>query len=152
MTMVTLMVMNGEGGFGTCMADITVIDGELPVLNNCPEETIILELDAEGQQPNAFIFPTAIDNCDGVLPVVCSHEPDDDFPSGSTVVECTAIDDSDKIGLCEFIVSVLRANGGLCTVAGPINAGTTAANAIVPLIPLLAVGLRAMLRRRRKKG
>ncbi|MCH8028828.1 MAG: putative metal-binding motif-containing protein [Candidatus Dadabacteria bacterium] len=47
-----------------------------------------------------------------------------------------------------FSICVAKDGGGGCAIASTASAGTTAANALVVLIPLLAVGLRTLIRRR----
>ncbi|MCH8028826.1 MAG: hypothetical protein IH874_02710 [Candidatus Dadabacteria bacterium] len=63
--------------------------------------------------------------------------------------ECTVDADCAEGEVCEAGACVeVDGGGGGCAIASTASAGTTAANALVVLIPLLVVGLRSMLRRR----
>ena len=56
---------------------------------------------------NVVINPSASDNVDGDVFIVCSHTKNDTFSYGNTTVTCNATDSSANTENCAFIVSVL---------------------------------------------
>ena len=56
---------------------------------------------------NVVIDPSASDNVDGDVSIVCSHTKNDTFSYGNTTVTCNATDSSANTENCTFIVSVI---------------------------------------------
>lgn len=53
-----------------------------------------------------FYLPTATDNIDGDVDVVCDYDSGDLFPLGQTEVNCTATDDSNNESYMSFTITV----------------------------------------------
>ena len=53
------------------------------------------------------INPSASDNVDEEVSIVCSHTTHDNFTYGNTSVYCNATDNSENTEQCTFIVSVI---------------------------------------------
>ncbi len=71
-----------------------------------------------------FTAPTATDNVDGPVPVVCTPASGSVFPPGLTVVTCTATDAAKNVGTSTFNVIVSR-RAPTVSVDGASGGGTT---------------------------
>ena len=56
---------------------------------------------------NVTIDPSASDNVDLMVSIVCSHTSNDTFDYGGTIVDCNATDDSGNVDNCTFTVWVI---------------------------------------------
>jgi hypothetical protein len=100
-----------SGNVQTCSFVVTVREGDTtPPVVTCGPQVI-----AECQGPNGtvvtFQAPTALDNCDGVLPVSCTPASGSTFLLGETTVTCEAFDNKQNRGFCTFIVRVVDTVG-----------------------------------------
>jgi hypothetical protein len=66
----------------------------------------------------AAFNPTATDDVDGNVPVICAPSSGNNFPLGTTIVTCTASDNGGNIATGNFTVSVIYAWSGFLQ---PIN-------------------------------
>ncbi len=84
----------------------TRIDNTAPVLADCPDD---FSVTADPEECSAVVIytpPTAIDACDGSVPVNCVLPSGSVFPAGDSLVTCTAVDACGNIAQCSFTVSV----------------------------------------------
>ncbi len=106
MTLVTWTVTDTSGNQSTATQTVTVNDTEPPKIN-CPAN-IVAEFGAGGcSVASAFGCPTAVDNCDGFVPVVCNPPATALLPLGTNVVTCTSTDSAGNTSTCVFTVTVL---------------------------------------------
>jgi len=91
----------------TCTFTVTVMRDTVPPVINCPPNTNITACLATGVVVN-YPTPTATDNADPNVTVVCSPASGSVFPVGSTTVTCTATDDCTNKTICTFTVTVAR--------------------------------------------
>jgi hypothetical protein len=111
---------------------ITVVDVTPPVLTDCPDPIVVCEGTPVCPEP-----PTASDECDPDVPVVCTRSDDpqagmcDPYPFGTTTITCVALDDCGNRDDCSFTVTVNR--NPECNIfegdgfGAPICAGSTVA-------------------------
>ncbi len=100
---ITLTVQDTVGE--TCTQQSPVrFDGTAPAYAGCTDQSFTT--DAGAPLPAAdVVLPTATDNCDGPMPVVCDLP--DELPVGTTTVTCTAgADDCGNQDDCSFLVTV----------------------------------------------
>ena len=92
---------------------IEVEDTTAPVIDACPDD-IMVNADAGGCDAVVnYTDPGATDNCDGAPVVTCVPASGFAFPTGTTEVICTAVDDcanSDAGSVCTFDVIVAGVN------------------------------------------
>ncbi len=105
-TTVTYVATDGAGNATSCSFDVTVQDGEAPLLGGCPSD-ITVGNDAGACSAVVTWTPPAVsDNCPGVL-LSSDHSPGDVFavaPAAS--VTYLAVDLSGNIATCTFTVTV----------------------------------------------
>lgn len=107
------------------MAYFAVPDTIAPVITGVPAD-ITVEASGPGGRVVTFTTPTATDNIDGSVAVVCSPESGTLFPIGTTVVSCTATDAAGNTATATFNVTVTDPQTpGVMHGAGrvPINGG-----------------------------
>jgi hypothetical protein len=102
---VTCVASDCGGNTNTCSFTVTVLDREPPVIL-CPINQTLVCNTTNGAQ--AFFAPTATDNCDGVVPVVCTPSSGSFFPLGTNTVACVATDTSGNTNTCVFSVTVME--------------------------------------------
>ena len=73
---------------------------------NCSDITSPTDLGVSTSS-NIVVDPSASDNVDGDVSIICSHTTDDTFSYGHTTVTCNATDSSANTENCAFIVSVI---------------------------------------------
>ena len=95
-----------NGNTSTCSFIVTIEDGEAPMISDCPSDILNMPNDAGtcGAVVN-YDTPTATDDC-GTATVICSTASGEIFPVGTTIVTCTASDDSGNTATCTFNVVV----------------------------------------------
>lgn len=95
---------DGSGNVSSCSFEVTIIDTTPPDVL-CPGD---IEVDAQSPSGAGVTFEsTALDVCDGVLPVSCAPlQSGDIFPVGLTTVTCSSMDASSNQGTCSFTVKV----------------------------------------------
>jgi probable HAF family extracellular repeat protein len=93
------------------VATLTVIDSAAPVISGCPID--ITNATDLGLCSGAVTWtdPTAVDACDGVVPVSCVPTNGARFSKGLTVVTCSAHDGSGNTNTCSFTVAVVDNQG-----------------------------------------
>ena len=107
MTTVGYLGFDAQGNQATCNFTVTVRDTTPPSLF-CPSTVLAFatESDQCGTIVNSFNLPLAFDNCSDNVGVICTNNPGDFFEVGTTLVTCTAIDDSGNESTCDFSVIV----------------------------------------------
>jgi hypothetical protein len=105
-TPVIYAAQDASGNWGVCTFDVTIVDNQNPVINNCPGNIVMPT--APGLCGNFvnWVAPTAVDNCPGVV-LASTHVPGQFFNKGNTLVSYTATDASGNIALCIFTVTVV---------------------------------------------
>jgi hypothetical protein len=113
-----------------CAFTVTVADNQAPVLSGCTNVTANTASNACSAVVN-YSVPTALDNCDGARPVMCTPPSGTAFPKGVTTVTCTVSDlntPTANTGICNFTVTVT--DNVLPVLTGCTNVtATTALNA-----------------------
>ena len=82
-------------------------------MSKCPDNVLLNKTSLplwSTRLPNTFVFswdlPTAVDNADPNIEVVCKPEPGTEFTVGVTVVQCNVTDESGNQDKCSFNVTV----------------------------------------------
>jgi hypothetical protein len=83
---------------------ITVVDVVAPMIT-CPPDQVIEVMGGPGAI--VTVRPVASDDCDPAPRVVCVPSLDQPFPTGTTLVTCTATDKAGNSAQCSFTVNVL---------------------------------------------
>ncbi|HPI06151.1 MAG TPA: HYR domain-containing protein [Saprospiraceae bacterium] len=106
-SLVTYVVVDDFGNTGSCSFNITVIDNNAPVFDGCPAD---LTLDTEPDTCGAFptwTAPVATDDCDlDGVDIFSDIEPGTFFPTGTTTVTYSAVDNAGNVTTCSFNVTV----------------------------------------------
>lgn len=102
--LVTLTVIDNQGGSNSCTANIIVVDTTPPTIN-CPAN--IVTNAPPGQSSLAINYPAPLvtDNCLGVT-TNTTPPSGSVFSLGTTTVNCTAVDSSGNSNTCSFTVTV----------------------------------------------
>lgn len=108
----TLVTCSATNSFGTSTATIYVVVADFtnPIVT-VPDDIV-------STSPVVTFEVSAVDNIDGVIPVVCSSSSGSTFPAGVTQVFCTATDSSSNTGFASFFV---RLSGGEPVVTVPAD-------------------------------
>ena len=101
-TVVTYTALDPAGNTSTCTFNVTVKDTTAPVIAGCPEDISVTVAGCESTV--SWIPPVAGDNCR--VSMQSTHEPNDVFALGTTVVTYTASDDAGHTSTCSFNVTV----------------------------------------------
>jgi hypothetical protein len=103
-TIVTCRAVDGCDKVSTCTFTVTVrVDQEPPRLD-CPTNIVAWTCNPDGTIVDYTV--TATDDCDTNVTIVCVPPSGSNFPIGTTVVMCRALDDCNHVSFCEFTVSV----------------------------------------------
>ncbi|MAW77717.1 MAG: hypothetical protein CMJ95_10100 [Planctomycetes bacterium] len=105
-TNVTLSVDDGNGNVLDFAFNVEVLDSEAPSIARMPED---ISVTAEPGLCTANVdweLPDASDNCEAAT-LVANHQPQTDYPVGTTVVTYTATDIYGNIALESFSVTVV---------------------------------------------
>lgn len=102
---VCLTITGADGCQDTYCQTVTVTAETTPPLISCPGNISVSVPACDRGDFVNFALPTATDNCDSVM-VVCSHQPGDFFPCGTTTVTCTATDMMGNSSTCSFNITV----------------------------------------------
>ncbi|MDQ2966500.1 MAG: HYR domain-containing protein, partial [Chloroflexota bacterium] len=97
--------LSGNVATDSFMLYLTLVDSTPPVLSDVPADMVVDTTDPWGTTVT-WPLPTAIDNIDGSLPVICAPASGSFFYGGSTVVTCTATDTRGNAGTASFTVTV----------------------------------------------
>lgn len=84
------------------------VDVVPPVITNGPVYITAVATSADGAYVD-YTPPTAIDDRDGEIAVVCNPPPGSLFPIGNTLVTCTATDSATNTSVYKFYVTVFSA-------------------------------------------
>jgi len=101
-TTVTYTVTDAIGNTTTCSFDVTVNDTENPTIT-CPAD---IEASTDCDSAVVSWAVTSSDNCPGEM-VVCTSNPGDTYPLGTTTVMCTVTDAAGNTATCDFNITVI---------------------------------------------
>jgi hypothetical protein len=98
-----------SGNESKCSFTVTVkIKDMVPPTIRCPADIVDAWAGCKDKcVPIHYVEPTATDNCDKNPKVKCDYPSGYCFPVGTTVVTCTATDQSDNQSKCSFKLTVL---------------------------------------------
>ncbi|MGK0189391.1 MAG: hypothetical protein ACI9R3_005208 [Verrucomicrobiales bacterium] len=133
-TVVIYTARDAAGNEITATFNITVTDGEPPVIASVPLDIVVLTDAGKATAVVNWTAPTATDNV-GVTSLSSTHAPGAVFPVGATEVTYTAIDAAGNEALASFTVTVadgekpviagMPAEVSLVTIAGQTSAVAT---------------------------
>ncbi len=103
-TLVECVATDLDGATSQCSFTVTVLDNQLPTII-CPAHVSIQVQDCSNSAVVAFPAPVVTDNCP-MVQYTCSHQTNDIFNCGNTVVTCTATDMAGNTATCNFEVAV----------------------------------------------
>jgi HYR domain-containing protein len=103
-TTVSCTATDASGKTASCAFTVTVNDTQPPTIT-CPLNIAVSNTAGQCNATVNYAAPSASDNC-GVPSVVCSPPSGSTFAVGTTTVNCTAIDASDRSASCSFTVTV----------------------------------------------
>ena len=83
------------------------IDGEAPVLKDCPANQTLFVHNGESTVTADWSKPTATDNSGEIPTVTCDHDVASQFEIGRNIVQCTAHDASGNKAVCWFKIDVI---------------------------------------------
>ena len=95
--------MDTCGNSTGCTERVIVVDNQAPLMT-CPGNILTNVSNPDGAV--VTFAPSATDNCDGSVAVVCAPASGSVFGIGTTLVSCTATDSSGNVGSCSFNVTV----------------------------------------------
>lgn len=104
-TKVTYTATDAAGNTAVCEFNVVVVDEAAPVFSGCIASDIIVDAVDACSANATWTPPTVSDNC-GVTNFSSTHDPDNIFPIGTTVVTYTAEDAAGNISTCSFNVIV----------------------------------------------
>ena len=104
-TPVTCTVTDESDNFSSCTFNVTVVDTAAPSII-CPAN-ITAECTSAAGASVTFAAPTVSDLCDPAPTVNCSPASGSTFAIGTTIVTCTATDESNNSSTCTFSVTVV---------------------------------------------
>jgi len=100
-TVVSYTITDAAGNVEVCSFNVTVEDTENPTIT-CPAD-ITASTDCDSAVVNWAV--TNGDNCPGEM-VVCTSNPGDTYPLGTTTVTCTVTDAAGNTAMCNFDITV----------------------------------------------
>ncbi|MCI0748374.1 MAG: HYR domain-containing protein [Verrucomicrobia subdivision 3 bacterium] len=105
---VTCVAIDDCGNRDVCQFSVRIILDDLPPRLDCPTNTLV-SWACTNQGPLNYPIPTATDDCDTNVAVVCQPPPTAVVPvPGEYTVTCTATDDCGNRSACEFKVRIIR--------------------------------------------
>lgn len=108
-TLVTYTATDPSGNAATCTFNVTVLDGEAPVILNCLSDTsVISDPNSCGAVVN-WTEPTAIDNCAASILQTTGPPSGSTFPIGTTLISYLATDSAGNNNTCSFTITILDA-------------------------------------------
>lgn len=107
LTTVTYIAFDEVGNEASCSFAITVLD-TVPPMITCPDPILAFATDpnACGVIVDNWTMPAATDLCPGNVQVTCTVVPGDFVEVGTTLVTCTATDNSNNTQECVFTITV----------------------------------------------
>ncbi|MFC2110852.1 HYR domain-containing protein [Bacteroidota bacterium] len=107
LTTVTYTATDANGHITSCSFNVTVIDNEPPIMNNCPQNITLYNTPTKCQNDHVFWTPpTPSDNCPG-WNMTATHFPQQAFPVGTTTVTYVVTDNANLTATCSFTVTVI---------------------------------------------
>lgn len=116
---VVVIATDGNGNSATCEFIVNVIDPQAPVINICPIDMVIDNIQDSCGAHASWIMPTVFDNCDYTLSAWVEYDPasgmtdgpiasnmNNYFPVGTSTVIYVAEDASGGVDSCSFTVTV----------------------------------------------
>jgi hypothetical protein len=97
---------HGNTGQGTFKVTVVLVDTTPPAFSNVPA-AIRQEADGLAGSKVVYTAPTAVDNIDGPLPVLCTPASGKVFALGVTTVSCSAADAHGNSAVVTFKVSIV---------------------------------------------
>lgn len=94
------------GNIGTATRTVNVSDATAPVITGVPAN-MTLEATSAAGAVGTYTLPTATDDVDGLVAVVCTPAAGSTFALGLTTVNCSATDAALNVGTVSFTVTVL---------------------------------------------
>ena len=82
-------------------------DNESPTFTYSPENQVLITNPMEYAVTAKWNMPTAVDNSGENPTVTCDHDSPSQFRVGSTVIMCTAVDESENEAVCSFTINVI---------------------------------------------
>lgn len=105
-TVVTYTAEDNAGNIASCTFTIQVQDTQFPTLNGCPADILVQLPVDQCDTIVTWVAPTAADNC--TQPTLNSNfPPGHSFPTGTSVVIYTALDNGNNTVTCTFSVTVV---------------------------------------------
>lgn len=104
-TTVTLVATDLALNTDTCIFTVTVTDVQVPVIQNCPNDTIINSALGLCGSNVFWTVPTVFDNCPNST-LVGSATPGDYFPIGTTTITYIATDSDNHTDTCSFTITL----------------------------------------------
>jgi len=103
-TIVTCIATDNDGMSSQCTFTVTVLDNQPPTIE-CPPNVTAQVSDCSNSTAISFPAPVVTDNCP-MVQYTCSHQTNDIFNCGNTLVTCTATDMAGNTATCHFEVDV----------------------------------------------
>ena len=104
-TTLTYSAQDLSGNSGSDTTDVVVVDTTAPTINGMPANVSTTTMHPLGRAVS-WTAPTASDIVDSNVAVTCFPNSGSTFPIGSTVVTCSATDDSNNNVQAQFTVTV----------------------------------------------
>jgi gliding motility-associated-like protein len=111
-TTITYTAVDTSGNISTCSFSVFVVDSQNPIIQNCPNDTILInEPGICGAHVN-WVAPTFSDNCDQNLSSTLTSSPTpglvngSEFPVGLTTMNYLIVDSSGNQSNCTFKITV----------------------------------------------
>gem|GEM_PF-5455636 len=123
-TTITWTARDAAGNTSTCTQRVTVVDNEVPRINNRPTNVTVSASAGSCQATVNWNPPTATDNCSVVM--TASHQPGATFPVGTTTVTYTARDNAGNTTVHNFTVTVRDTERPVLSCPGQLNFATNA--------------------------
>ncbi|WP_395806203.1 FG-GAP-like repeat-containing protein [Archangium minus] len=130
-TSVSCSAKDDSGNTASCRFNVEVRGDTTPPVLSCPTAPVVVNVCTTGNSTATFEV-SATDNC-GPAPVTCSHASGSEFPTGDTVVTCSAADAFGNTSLCEFLVTVKNGRGDGGGGGGGGGGGVVAAAVVVDM-------------------
>lgn len=103
-TLVECIATDRDGATSQCSFSVTVVDNQAPTIV-CPNNVTAQVTDCSNTAVVSFPAPLVSDNCP-MVQYSCSHQSNDIFNCGNTIVTCTATDMAGNTASCSFQVAV----------------------------------------------
>jgi len=140
-TQVTCTARDASGNTADGSFTVTVVDDLRPLITHMPV-SFQLEATAPEGALAQWDTPTAIDNVDGAVPVVCTKTSPSVLPVGRTAIACTASDRAGNIARESFTITVADTAGPILTILTPDrDAVLTQASVMVSVLGIDIVGV-----------